>query len=65
MIGVLILCGAVWVAGAVFDRPRRQRWMVIALIWALAFFVFRVPGDLKSDNARLWSALVTGLSCKS
>ncbi len=55
MIGVLILCGAVWVMGSVFDRPRRQRWGAIAAIWSLSFFVFWVPGDLASDNARLWA----------
>jgi molybdopterin/thiamine biosynthesis adenylyltransferase len=58
MIWVVFLCGALWVLGGVFDRPRRERWILLALVWGLAFFVLRVPGDLSSDDARVW-VLVT------
>ena len=54
MIGVLALCGGLWVLGAVLERPRRQRWLALAGIWGLAFFGLWVPGDLTSDNARVW-----------
>jgi molybdopterin/thiamine biosynthesis adenylyltransferase len=58
MIWVVFLCGALWVLGGVFDRPRRERWILLSLVWGLAFFVLRVPGDLSSDDARVW-VLVT------
>ena len=58
MIWVLVLCGVLWVLGGVFDRPRRERWILLAGIWVLAFFLFWVPGDFTSDHARVW-VLVT------
>ena len=58
MIWVLVLCGVLWVLGGVFDRPRRERWVLLAGIWVLAFFLFWVPGDFTSDHARVW-VLVT------
>ncbi len=61
MIWIVALCGALWVLGGVFDRPKRERWILLAGIWVLAFFVLRVPGDLTSDDARVW-VLVTGFA---
>ncbi len=54
MIAVLVLCGALWAAGAVMGRPARQRLVMIAVVWGLAFFYFRVPWDMGSDAARVW-----------
>ena len=61
MIWVLVLCGALWVLGGVFDRPRRERWILVAVVWVLAFFGLWVPGDLTSDDARVW-VLVTAVA---
>ena len=58
MIGVLILCGAVWQMGRVMNAPRWQQWAAVGAIWAAAFVWFRVPFDLTQDAARVW-VLVT------
>ncbi len=55
MIWALVLCGALWGLGSVMRAPAWQRWAVIGPVWGAAFFWFGVPGDLTSDNARVWA----------
>ena len=54
MILVVILCAVLWGVGRVIHAPMVQRWGVIGGIWGLAFLYFVLPGDLGSDNARVW-----------
>ena len=54
MILVLILCAGLWLLGRQMRAPLRQRWGMIAALWAAAFVYFGVWRDVASDNARVW-----------
>lgn len=58
MIWALALCAALWGLGGWMKATSLQRWLVVGAAWVAAFFWFGVPGNLASDDARVW-ALVT------
>lgn len=55
MIWALVLCAALWVLGGWMKATVQQRWLVLGVAWLAAFFWFGVPGNLTSDDARVWA----------
>lgn len=58
MIWALALCAMLWGLGGWMKATTLQRWLVVGAAWAAAFFWFGVPGNLASDDAKVW-ALIT------
>ncbi len=54
MIWVLVLCAGLWLLGHYMKAPKAQRWGMFGGVWLIAFFFFGIPGDLTTDDARVW-----------